>query len=371
MTAALPEDIAAALAGGKPASNSSGKPRMPTARLLRSSDDTSVLQDVAGMASAALRRPTTAVEIVFSSGKRPGHHYSHVNVLGAAASIKPLPFTWPAATAAVCLHCDGAIEGRPFPAVTFRDAKSGAYVPAQGLFCTTGCALAWIEDDFRGDKTSAAMWTRDVLTRYFGCSARMYRAPPRVAHAKYSHTGAGLSHAEFTGRSPPSADGTRPVFAAYYEPPFVTFAAVIECRDVEARDKDAAPQPPKDDAMGEVRGLRRPTTRVTPLAEQLPTGKPPLILAFLAQKARERRSNLIDDAPAPADAPSLPVGAAEAVAVPVPAPAPTTTDADGVAPLPLTKKSKPKPSRTDAAPPAPPPPPPASSGGALSRFLKR
>lgn len=307
-TACLPAAIAAPLAGLKDRDKDGTRRRMPLSRELRSQDGgfagAAPLGDITQLAETVMRRRVPAMEIVFSGGTAPGTHCHAVNVLGAPPTLKPLPFAWPTETSALCLHCSEGIVGQPLPAVVGR-LKTGQYVPAHALFCSASCALAWLEDDYVGaEKQSAIAWTRDVLARYFGCAEPMTRAPPRIALAKYSHVGEGMTAAVFHGA--PDAAGTTHSVTQLFQPPFVTFAAIMECRPF-CGGKDAAggagagaggaaeittPEGGSSviafaSSMGQVRGLRRPTKRDTPVAVQQPTGKPPAILEFLAAKARE------------------------------------------------------------------------------------
>lgn len=114
-------------------------------------------------------------------------------------------------------------------------------------------------------------------------------APPRAAHQRF---GGPLSDAEFYGDS-------GYVCLTTVQPPFVTYAnyvvgvhqaagAVNGPANVgsgtgglgtagAARVSALLPQ-----SAGRLVGLTRPTERFTPLAEKKPTGRPPMILEFLA-----------------------------------------------------------------------------------------
>lgn len=64
------------------------------------------------------------------------------------------------------------------------------------------------------------------------------------------------------------------------QPPFVTFANYVVAAHASMRQDSVRALLPQ--SAGALVGLERPPVRHTPLAEKKPTGRPPLILEFLA-----------------------------------------------------------------------------------------
>ena len=248
----------------------------------------------------------TPMEIVFSEGSRPGQEFRALDVLGAPPTLQALPFDWPDTTSAQCLHCGEPIVGRPFFAIVQR-LRTRQLETAHGVFCNRGpayCNLAWLEDEFAGaERSTAIALTRDAMRTFLGVHEPFDRAPPRVALAKFSHTGHGISVHQFhtlvssstfdaassasdasdaSGLSAENAERKNTGVAySTLRAPLVTFAAVLEA---QRRQQGNEAKPVGGMSITQTRGLTRPRVRSDPVADNRQTGKPPAILVFIASQ---------------------------------------------------------------------------------------
>lgn len=175
--------------------------------------------------------------------------------------------SWPESMPGLqCLHCGGPCNsGPPVPACRQYDSVTDQYW-VYGPFCRPACALGSICETDSTAKQLAA--SAEMLRRFFGLKV-MTVAPPRAAHWRF---GGPLNDFDFYGHSGYTCLTT-------VQPPFVTFAHYVV--GTHGRDAPTAtallPQ-----SAGRLVGLERPTERHTPFAEKRPSGRPPLLLEFLA-----------------------------------------------------------------------------------------
>jgi hypothetical protein len=123
------------------------------------------------------------------------------------------------------------------------------------------------------------LWTQTALRKYFNVSGLLSAAPPRASLEKFGGT---LGLDEFYGNS-----GTN--FKILHTPPFVTFAMYAEMTKTETAETSV-------DRIS-VKNLTRPLQRSDSIAVQDQTGKPPLILEFLASKGAENKTSQVSAKP--------------------------------------------------------------------------
>ena len=198
--------------------------------------------------------------------------------LGDQVPLGIRPFEWPLSTKALCLHCSESCPSTPFPAVKYHDAKDDKYW-VYGYFCRPCCALAYVAEHPNTDTGRCLLWTQTALRKYFNVSGLLSAAPPRASLEKFGGT---LGLDEFYGNS-----GTN--FKILHTPPFVTFAMYAEMTKTETAETSV-------DRIS-VKNLTRPLQRSDSIAVQDQTGKPPLILEFLASKGAENKTSQVSAKP--------------------------------------------------------------------------
>jgi len=175
-----------------------------------------------------------------------------------------------------CLHCGGqCISGPPIPAVRNYELQLDIYW-VYGPFCRPCCALGFICESDATSKQIAP--TIELLRRFFGME-QVVIAPPRSSHYRF---GGPLSDADFYGSSGYTCLKT-------LQPPFVTFANYVVGMHQKMEQLHEAKETKQipisallPQSAGRLVGLSRPQFRVNPISEKKPSGKPPLILEFLA-----------------------------------------------------------------------------------------
>lgn len=258
-----------------------------------------------------LGRRTNATELLMTSvPPQEGLNIKHIHGLfsGKVPLRTQLMPSWPAGPmpALQCLHCGGSCNaGPPLPAARLYDSQQDQYW-VYGPFCRPCCAFGYVCETDSTSKQLAA--TLELMRRHFGVK-NVHVAPPRAAHCRF---GGPLGDYDFYGLSGYTA-------LQVLQPPFVTFANYVigvhqaagATSGTNVSISALLPQ-----SAGRLIGLQRPAERSTPLAEKKPSGKPPLLLEFLATltSAKDVKTNddLIDikatkkrsRAPEPVGAPS-------------------------------------------------------------------
>lgn len=175
--------------------------------------------------------------------------------------------SWPTSAPHLqCLHCGSACTQTPVPASRKYDTLNDSYW-IYGPFCRPCCSLGYICENDSTSKQLAP--TVELLRRFFGL-VNIHVAPPRQSHSNF---GGPLSDAEFYGNTGFSS-------ITNVQPPFVTFAnyvIAVHQGDLKTPITSLLPQ-----SAGRLINLGRPKERTIPLAEKKPSGRPPLILEFLA-----------------------------------------------------------------------------------------
>ena len=245
--------------------------RMPEARLPRPTAASTTLRATQVAARAASEHNGAAagggalprVELHMNKHTRAqGSALRAIHPLSARASLRTAPIDggWPTSTSTLCLHCAEAIRGTPLPVARYWDAHARVYW-AQGFFCRPCCALAFVRDGGGDDVQRATAWTREVLAAHFGCEP-LTAAPPRTALAKF---GGPLGLPEFYGE-----DAARTRFVTAHAPPMVSYSMYLDLVKGDGGGSAAAG------------GVARPTVRTSAVARPTPTGKPPLLVEYLA-----------------------------------------------------------------------------------------
>lgn len=233
----------------------------------------------ADAASSVLERPVASSDLLMTSVP-PKEDLLVAHVHGMFAGRTPLRTqlitAWPESMPHIqCMHCGGFCSvGPPVPAARHYESQLDQYW-VYGPFCRPCCAFGYICEHDSTSKQLAA--TADMLRRYFGLRA-ITVAPPRAAHQRF---GGPLSDSDFYGDS-------GYVCLTTVQPPFVTYANYVVGVHQSATGANGSggaatrvsallPQ-----SAGRLVGLTRPAERFTPLAQKKPTGRPPMILEFLA-----------------------------------------------------------------------------------------
>jgi len=197
------------------------------------------------------------------------------NIYGLFNGLTPLRTrqikAWPSQMSHLtCLHCGGLCNvGSPLPAARQYDAQNDQYW-LYGPFCRPCCSFGYICEIDSTSKQLAP--TAELLRKFFGVQT-IFVAPPRAAHQRF---GGPLSDSEFYGTSGFTCLTT-------LQPPFVTYANyVVGVHHEKANTKEISVATLLPQSAGRLVGLTRPEERVTPLAEKKPSGKPPMLLEFLA-----------------------------------------------------------------------------------------
>lgn len=223
----------------------------------------------------ALKATVNENELIFQSSKKCEVFSSSVHKRGTnnrliSVSINdniPLRtklIDWKEKTDALCLHCSESCPGIPFPAVKYHDSKEDKYW-IYGFFCRPCCALGYIQEHPTTESGRCLLWTQTIFRKYFNISEELFSAPPRHCLQKY---GGNMTLEDFYGKC-----GYK--FKQMNSPPFVTFAMYAELTKTDLSF---------DDTFSNVKNLRRPKERTVPIAVHEETGKPPLILEFLARR---------------------------------------------------------------------------------------
>jgi hypothetical protein len=185
---------------------------------------------------------------------------------------------WPITTQALCLHCAEKCPSVPLPAVKYHDSKEDKYW-VYGYFCRPCCSLAYVQEHPFSDTGRCLLWTQTILRKYFDICSPIVPAPPRCSLIKF---GGKLTLDEFYGDS-------KVQFKVVHVPPFVTFAMYVEM--TRKVDDDTA----IDATNLQAKGLRRPLVRTEPVAQYTETGKPPLLLEYLAKRGIVEKDNMMEN----------------------------------------------------------------------------
>ena len=177
--------------------------------------------------------------------------------------------SWPTnASHLQCLHCGSACTLQPVPAARKYDTLNDSYW-IYGPFCRPCCSLGYICENDSTSKQLAP--TVELLRRFFGLKD-VHVAPPRQTHRNF---GGPLSDSEFYGNTGFSN-------ITNVQPPFVTFANYVIAVHQGLSDTKMPITALLPQSAGRLVGLERPAIRTVPLAEKKPSGRPPMILEFLA-----------------------------------------------------------------------------------------
>jgi len=227
------------------------------------------------LAETVLQRPVQTSELLMTNvPPEEGLFISHIqNIFSGKIPLRTETIaTWPDCLNYVqCLHCGGfCTSGPPVPVARHYEAQLDRYW-VYGPFCRPCCAFGYICETDSTSKQLAP--TAELMRRFFGVS-KIIVAPPRAAHQRF---GGPLSDYDFYGLSGYNCLRT-------IQPPFVTFAnyvvGVHQSTSNGTRIESSTALLPQ--SAGRLINLERPTDRSFPIAEKKQTGKPPMILEFLA-----------------------------------------------------------------------------------------